>query len=269
MAMSIMERNPYSFIAHAVFPGIGPDIVKSILLCEARQQGLPIIEENGCVGCRTDLGEILLCATSDGLKMTVTAATSDSLQLLCDEIGEHLLEVAPEVSHVLRWKTAEEAGAPPQGFRLCKVVSVTPLGSAFLRVRLSGHDLEPFARDAIHFRLIQPPLSGRLAWPSIDRNGRTVWPTGPFERFAAVRRNREFHHQPNHRIVLKSLRQSPTLNEPGGGGLCLHQEFLRGDSVGVEGGDLRHEVVLLLAGIAGRRIVDDIGVVAEVVRIAH
>lgn len=176
--MSIMERNPYSFIAHAVFPGIGPDIVKSILLREARQQGLPIIEENGCVGCRTDLGEILLCASSDGLKMTVTAATSDSLQLLRDEIGEHLLEVAPEVSHVLRWKTAEEAGAPPQGFRLCKVVSVTPLGSAFLRVRLSGDDLEPFARDDIHFRLIQPPLSGRLVWPYIDRNGRTVWPTG-------------------------------------------------------------------------------------------
>nr|WP_250813048.1 siderophore-interacting protein [Neorhizobium tomejilense] len=176
--MSVMERNPHPFIAHAVFPGIGFEIVKSIILREAQQQGLPIIEENGCVGCRTDLGEILVCAASDGLEMTVTAAQSDTLQLLRDEIGEHLLEVAPEIARVLRWKTVDGAGVSPPGFRLCKVVSVTPLGPAFLRVRLSGRDLQPFTGDAIHFRLIQPPCSGPPSWPYIGNNGRTVWPTG-------------------------------------------------------------------------------------------
>lgn len=52
-------------------------------------------------------------------------------------------------------------------------------------------------------------------------------------------------------------------------GLRLCHEILRGDGIGVEGRNLSHKIVLLLAGVASRSVVDDVRVIAKIVRVAH
>ena len=51
--------------------------------------------------------------------------------------------------------------------------------------------------------------------------------------------------------------------------LRLCHEVLRGDGIGVEGRNLSHKIVLLLAGVASRSVVDDVRVIAKIVRVAH
>ncbi len=76
---------------------------------------------------------------------------------------------------------------------------------------------------------------------------------GAFKCVGATRRDSEFDHHPDHYITLylRPRKARPHDGAGSSGGLCLRHEFLRGDGVGVEGCDLRHEVVLLLAGISG------------------
>ena len=67
----------------------------------------------------------------------------------------------------------------PANFMFVHVADVAPLGPNFLRVTLEGEDMSRHQDDAIHFRLVQPPIAGTPTWPSVAANGSILWPEGP------------------------------------------------------------------------------------------
>ncbi|MDB6177192.1 siderophore-interacting protein [Paracoccus sp. Z330] len=73
---------------------------------------------------------------------------------------------------------ASAASAPPS-FSLGRVASVAPIGRNFLRMRIEADNLYRFSQQIIHFRLVlQPPGTLAPLWPTLDQDGRTIWPQG-------------------------------------------------------------------------------------------
>ncbi len=127
----------------------------------------------------TRSGVAHLSESPDGVQITLCADRPDRLQLLRDGLIGVLSDAMPGIADSLRWDDLSGAGLLPPNLHFATVQSVSPLGKAFLRVRIKADDLSSFQDDAIHFRLVLPPAGLRdVEWPHVKENGATAWPQG-------------------------------------------------------------------------------------------
>jgi NADPH-dependent ferric siderophore reductase len=79
----------------------------------------------------------------------------------------------------LRWSDGDQTGQCPPNFNLATAVSVTPIGTRFLRVRVAADELSRFTSDSLHFRVVLPCSEQiKPTWPTLGSNGQTEWPKG-------------------------------------------------------------------------------------------
>ncbi|GAB5377930.1 MAG: hypothetical protein AcusKO_43920 [Acuticoccus sp.] len=177
----LAKKQSYPLEAMADLPGLSFAPMRAMVLAEAGRHGLPVVEDDpgrltvrtahGLVGLRDGEG-------AAGVAAMVAAADARWLFILKDGLVTQLAQAMPEAAQGLRWSDAAAGGTPPN-FQFARVVSVEPLGSAFLRVQLFPEDLSRFGDEAIHFRLVlAPPGLADVAWPSVGANGAVVWPSG-------------------------------------------------------------------------------------------
>lgn len=154
--------------------------MRQLILHEARSHDLPVLEDSGaCLSLDATYGVLTFRALDTGVSITVSANQPDWLYMLKDGFLEHLSHSAPDTVANLRWDDAQKVGGLPVNFQFAKVISVRPVGTAFLRVLVRSRDLHSFDDTAIHFRLVLPqPGQDRIEWPHVGENGATVWPTG-------------------------------------------------------------------------------------------
>lgn len=145
----------------------------------ATARGLTVSDIADGLRVATPLGTLDFAAEGDRIRLTIAAPGADSLQLIREGAIETLARGLPDIARTLTWDSAPVAGALPPNFRASSVVSVRPLAQDFLRVRIAGERLEPFAGERMHFRLALPqPGDADPVWPCLDAMGRTIWPEG-------------------------------------------------------------------------------------------
>ncbi|MGR3759152.1 siderophore-interacting protein [Roseobacteraceae bacterium NS-SX3] len=177
-----MTINPaFSLHADASLPMLPFAAVRQALIGMAQEHELPVIE-NSASSAIVEVpafGHYSFAAEGSGIAIRISAAVPDRLHMLKESFAGHLDEFQPGVSEALRWSDAAAVGALPPNVHFTAVQSVTPIGSAFLRVRVKMPDLASFQDDAIHFRLLLPPAGcAAPEWPKVAENGATVWPKG-------------------------------------------------------------------------------------------
>jgi NADPH-dependent ferric siderophore reductase len=173
-------RPEFPLTAETTIPGLAFAAMRMVMLHEAREHDLPVLEDNGsCITLQAHYGIYNFTEGAGGIGVTVSAAQPDWLYMLKDAFLEHLAHSVPELAKTIRWSDAVMAGSLPPNFHFVTVQSVKPVGAAFLRVRVRGSDLTSFQEDAIHFRVVLPPAGhGDVEWPYVAENGATVWPKG-------------------------------------------------------------------------------------------
>ncbi len=164
----------------ARFGGIDFAALSQMIQGVAAARGLDTAPTDaGGLICQTPLGSFAFTPEGDRIRLDLVSQTPEGLQRLRDELVERLLAGLPALADSLSWQEPQKEGDRPANFRLVELVSVTPLGRDFLRVRIAGDGLDIFAGERIHFRLVLPPAGDTdPQWPSLDANGRTTWPSG-------------------------------------------------------------------------------------------
>lgn len=178
----LAKEQTYPLEAMADLPGLSFAPMRAMVLREADRHGLPVVEdEAGRLTVRTAHGLVGLRdgAGAAGVAAMVAAADARWLFILKDGLVAQLAQAMPDVAQDLRWSDGAATGGTPPNFQFARVVSVEPLGSAFVRVTVLAEDLSRFGDEAIHFRLVlAPPGLADVEWPSVGANGAVVWPSG-------------------------------------------------------------------------------------------
>jgi len=178
--MQDMTKPAEFYREFADFKGISYPEFTAFLKKEVAEHGLPLEEvSEGEMRCVTPIGSFSVFSETGHIRLAVEAERQDFLEMIREGLVEHLHHHMPEVSKTLRWSSAIPSGSLPVNFRFTEAVSVTPVGEHFLRVKLKGADLEPFADGPMHFRIVLPqPGDDAPEWPHVNENGRVIWPEG-------------------------------------------------------------------------------------------
>ncbi|MEM7527251.1 MAG: siderophore-interacting protein [Pseudomonadota bacterium] len=177
----MMSHPIYTHEAQADLPGVAFAAMRQVILAEARNSKLAVIE---------DVSDRLTVETAHGLIGLRPGSTAETagmvaardrrwLFVMKSAVVTQMRHLMPQVAEAMRWSDGDEPGGLPPNFQFVRVVEVEPLGPVFLRVTLEGEDLSSYGDEAIHFRLVLPPLDVEPLWPSVAANGSTVWPEGP------------------------------------------------------------------------------------------
>lgn len=142
-------------------------------------------EEHGTTTLDARSGSILTVFGSAHLEagdteMRIVTRAGDETGLAYMKLGVvyHLNEFLPGRMPLVRWEGHGEIGVAPPYFRQMRVVSARDLTPAMRRVVIEGENLERFARDGIHVRLLLPPKGRPPVWPVMGEDGCPVWPGG-------------------------------------------------------------------------------------------
>ncbi|WP_264211206.1 siderophore-interacting protein [Leisingera thetidis] len=167
--------------SRALLPGMSPAALRRMLLQQAQEHGLPVVEDSPerVTVEVPGFGHYRMAAHGSAAEAGVAAALPDRLFMLQEGLAEHLKTLQPGAAGALQWSGASAAGSLPPNVHFTTVRSVTPVGRCFLRVRVQGGDLSGFREDAIHFRLLLPPPGcAEPEWPKLGSNGAAQWPKG-------------------------------------------------------------------------------------------
>ena len=166
--------------SEAELPGLPFATIDALLRSEAEEHGLVLRSGHGrSTWCEVNGGEIGARVGAQGSILYVRAHDRGWLFTLQEVMTAHLVAARPELAPMLRWSGLPRQGTLPPNFSFAQVESLTRIGESFLRLRLRSDDLDRFARDMIHFRLILPPQGDPdPQWPVTGANGQTVWPQG-------------------------------------------------------------------------------------------
>lgn len=126
----------------------------------------------------TAFGNAHLVAAPDAISFAVESGDETGLAYMKLGIVYHLHEFLPQSPPIVAWKGHGAVGVPPAYFREMTVVSVRDLTPSMRRVVLRTKDIERFARDGIHARLLFPPKGRAPVWPLQGADGFAVYPTG-------------------------------------------------------------------------------------------
>ena len=133
-------------------------------------------EKNELISVRNGL--IHTHINGEELEASIYAHNSENLHVLRELIShfaeEHLS--LPE----LDWTDSDDVdvGSLPPNCRIAKVVGVERYGQQFIRVTLSAEKLDRYTHVGLHFRIGIPPSERKPVWPTLSKNGRTVWAKG-------------------------------------------------------------------------------------------
>lgn len=169
------------FQSEALLPDQEFAPIEQLIRAEAAEHGLELHTGHGrSVWCQVEAGEFGAKQRGNGVLVFARSHTAEALTAMQQAIHDHLAHHLPQVAAALRWPSARTAGQRPVNFSLAQLASVARLSQDFLRVRLTGAELQRFAgTESIHFRLVLPQ-PGNVApdWPQTGANGQTVWPRG-------------------------------------------------------------------------------------------
>ncbi|WP_293574942.1 siderophore-interacting protein [Phaeobacter sp.] len=226
--------------------GLQFSAMRQLLLHEAQEHELPVSENTDSrVVVETPYGLFRIEPQDDGPKIHLCAAKPDWLFMLKDGLIEHLTPFAPEVAANLRWSNTGETGDTgpfPPAFQFTKILSITPVGTSFLRVVIEVPDLSSYGDDAIHFRVVLPPKDlVDVEWPSLAPNGSAQWPKGDKALHRPVYTARWVNHETRQlafdvflhdggRVTdwarTATVGATLAINGPGGGGLVNSAQIL-------------------------------------------
>ncbi|MEP2715645.1 siderophore-interacting protein [Pseudophaeobacter sp.] len=177
-----MTINPsFPIEATAVLKGLSYAAMRQVMLQQAREHELQVVENSECaVSIEVSAyGQYRLEPSEAGIRIQISAARPDRLFMLKDSFGDTLSLLLPDRAKELRWSDSATQPSRPPNLHFTTVQSITPVGTAFLRVRIKADDLSSFQDDAIHFRLLLPAADCTdPEWPSLSENGSTLWPKG-------------------------------------------------------------------------------------------
>lgn len=164
----------------ALLPGVPLADVTNFVVAEAETHDLPLLERDEArLTVQVGPCQMSFAQGAGGVAITLRAPQGDQLYNMQEFLVDRLGSILPEAVNGLRWSGEDEAGAPPPSFRMITVRDVTPLGTDFLRVRISASDFALFTDKSIHFRILLPSVPiDQAEWPVLTENGATRWPTG-------------------------------------------------------------------------------------------
>lgn len=135
------------------------------------ERGETILEYEFCRG--------ILEAAHGYLLLRAEAPDISFLQEVRSELGDHVEEFAGLPVGSIIWKGNAGGSKTPPNFRLMTVAKVIDVTPHMRRIRLTGEALVRYTSSRnLHCKLLIPPEEHEPQWPSLDRNGRFVWPEG-------------------------------------------------------------------------------------------
>lgn len=118
--------------------------------------------------------ELRLVDDSDTLRLELSGPE----RRLVETLRDTATQMMGDAGLAIQWDRVD-AGALAPGLSLATVVSVLDRSPGFLRMRLTGTQLDRFHHDSsLHFRLLIPPPGRAPVWPRVAPTGRTMWPEG-------------------------------------------------------------------------------------------
>ncbi|MEO0959008.1 MAG: hypothetical protein AAFY66_11195, partial [Pseudomonadota bacterium] len=176
-----MTHPNYTHEAFADLPGVAFSAMRQVIMMQAKASSLRVLEdEEGRLTVETAHGLIgLRPGTAAETAGMVAAQDARWLFVMKNAVVDQMQHMMPAVAQAMRWSNGDRAGSLPPNFQFVRVTDVSRLGQVFYRVTLQGEDLSSYGTDAIHFRLVQPPVEAEPEWPSVAPNGSTRWPDGP------------------------------------------------------------------------------------------
>ncbi|MBR9762783.1 MAG: siderophore-interacting protein [Rhodobacteraceae bacterium] len=176
-----LSPDPQSFSMDALITCVDGPATFAALRARSLEYGEVQEDRPGRFACTTSVGLVDLRQDERGLVLGVRARDAGTLQMMRDTVF-YLTEELEGVSGVA-W-AGEEAGcatdtpALPANFRLVTVTGAWRTNRDFIRLRVSGETLAPFAETGMHFRLAIPAPGRTPVWPCVSPEGRTRWPEG-------------------------------------------------------------------------------------------
>ncbi|MEO0328402.1 MAG: siderophore-interacting protein [Pseudomonadota bacterium] len=122
---------------------------------------------------------------SQQLQIKLNAPTENMLYFLQEAAAAHVMEIDPVAGETLTWAgtsvVSTQTGTPTNFFEL-KLIQKREILSGIMRLTFSVDNLCDLPRDGLHVKLMCPKFkSVSPKWPSVARNGMTVWPDGKNE----------------------------------------------------------------------------------------
>ncbi len=194
-----MSHSDYPFSSQADLPGVAFSAMRQMILMQAKSSNLTVLEDTeSALSVQTVHGLIGLRAGKDAEVAGMVAAIDERwLFVMKSAVVDQMQHALPQVAKAMRWSNGPVEGSLPPNFVFVQVRDVMQLGPDFLRVTLAGEDLSRHLDDAIHFRLLQPPVDAQADWPTVAANGSTVWPDGPGATHKPVYTTRYVDHDEN------------------------------------------------------------------------
>ncbi|MFS4580640.1 siderophore-interacting protein [Phaeobacter sp. C3_T13_0] len=193
-----MTLNPsFPLQATAAVTDLPFEMIRQPIVIMAKEHELLVVEDTATAVTVEvpSFGHYHFTAQEVGIEIRVSAALPDRLHMLKDGLCDHLEDLHPGIADVLRWSDMATVGALPPNVHFTTVQSITPIGTTFLRVQIKTEDLWSFQDDAIHFRLLLPPVDCTDPdWPTISETGSTVWPKGEKALHRPVYTTRQIDH---------------------------------------------------------------------------
>ncbi|ATG44220.1 putative siderophore interacting protein [Phaeobacter piscinae] len=171
---------PHELTDHATICGLNMNFLRESFEERAKKPHHKVTHtpEHG-LSVRMKSGYMYLKEQKDAIVLTAASDRPDKLFKLKGTIGKILKELQPDTFQELQWANASDVGAMPPNLQLTRVLSVEPLGTAFVRVRLQVPNLSFIDDTSIHFGIALPPETGNAPeWPYVNENGNAVWPKG-------------------------------------------------------------------------------------------
>ncbi|WP_062222157.1 siderophore-interacting protein [Aureimonas sp. D3] len=160
-------------------------------------------------------------------------------------VSYYVQAVMGEACPPLEW-TGDGAGVKElPHFREMRVLSTQWLGPRMIRVELAGDNLQRFASDGLHMRLLFPPAGREPVWPTAGPAALPIWPEGEDALTTRVYTLRRVDP------AVGRVSVDVVLHDPPGAGCRWARTVLPGDRVGMlgpGGGDIPAKDWVLVLG---------------------
>ncbi|MEM8538492.1 MAG: siderophore-interacting protein [Pseudomonadota bacterium] len=167
--------------AHADIEGLAFAAMQGMMLHEAEEHSLPILEQTADrLQVQTEYGTFGISDLGNmALRLHVASDRPGDLHVLRDSLVEHIAHVLPDLAKTITWSDTIGTGQLPPNFQFAQVVASRRLCSDFQRLTLQLSRADGFDDRAIHFRFVLPaPGNTEPEWPQLAANGATRWPKG-------------------------------------------------------------------------------------------